>query len=190
MDKWRNPACSLDPDAYTQLFSFSQSAQTLSTLDDQTWKSSSGSTTRPSRISTAPTSTLWDQQTIHLAVNAWKADVRAYLNKIWTQNSTFKAMRQKEGPESSAGPPLLGKLRPPIMLGEVIKEPRFQYSANKRPVVNLNSGAIADLDACWLPLCLLAPSEEKANNEFTPEEIISDPGPIILIDECNVKIRD
>ncbi|KAK1384776.1 TTF-type domain-containing protein [Heracleum sosnowskyi] len=67
----------------------------------------------------------------------------------------------------------------------LIKRPRFPSSTNT-PVLNLNSAADSN---AFIP-DTNTPTQKRANIEFNPDSIISDPGARIPIDEYDVNIRD
>ncbi|KAK1374130.1 hypothetical protein POM88_030323 [Heracleum sosnowskyi] len=67
----------------------------------------------------------------------------------------------------------------------LIKRPRFPSSTNTH-VLNLNSAADSN---AFIP-DTNTPTQKRANIEFNPDSIISDPGARIPIDEYDVNIRD
>ncbi|KAK1390577.1 zinc finger MYM-type protein 5-like [Heracleum sosnowskyi] len=67
----------------------------------------------------------------------------------------------------------------------LIKRPRFPSSTNTH-VLNLNSAADSN---AFIP-DTNTPTQKRANIEFNPDSIISDPGGRIPIDEYDVNIRD
>ncbi|KAK1382309.1 zinc finger MYM-type protein 5-like [Heracleum sosnowskyi] len=67
----------------------------------------------------------------------------------------------------------------------LIKRPRFPSATNTH-VLNLNSAADSN---AFIP-DTNTPTQKRANIEFNPDSIISDPGARIPIDEYDVNIRD